>query len=663
MLPGLHSNLFAALRRHRLGSVVAVASLILGPPNVVQAQHSSTATAKNVPGITLRLEHTIAAPPEAVFRTWIDADAIRRWFVYNVGAHWNPNPIVEVRRGGHFAFSIIRDRDGAAFQFHGTYREIKSPKKLVFTWEWDSIPIPRVDGPGDTLVSIEFLSSGTGTNVILTQSNLPSEAARDAHRDGWHRCLDGIASVISSGAQKIESKEEFVRVHGPVVALEHVGVIDGTGTPAKRDQTIVISGSRIAALGPAGSVEIPANAEPIDLTGYTALPGLVGMHDHLFYSVNYFGTDGVRAYDMPFSFPRLYLAAGVTTIRTTGSFEPYTDLEIKKAITAGTMIGPKINVTGPYLEGEPLPLIQIHKLSGPEDARRTVEYWADEGAESFKAYADITRAELAAAIDAAHKRGLTITGHLCSIGFREAAEMGIDGLEHGLSVDTEFAANKQPDKCPDPGNPTAADLEVGGEEVQRTIRTLVEHHVAITSTLPSWEEFLPSRRELPERVRRALCPEALKAYMATETHVPKGDRGQNPARQDEERYTRMLRKEMEFERAFVAAGGLLLAGPDGVLGGDIAGFGDQRELEMLVEAGFTPLEAMKTASLNGARFLKQADRIGSLAVGKQADIMLVKGDPSRNIQDIENVEIVFKDGVGYDSKKLIESVKGLVGIR
>jgi imidazolonepropionase-like amidohydrolase len=129
-----------------------------------------------------------------------------------------------------------------------------------------------------------------------------------------------------------------------------------------------------------------------------------------------------------------------------------------------------------------------------------------------------------------------------------------------------------------------------------------------------------------------------------------------------ERFARMLQKEMEFERAFVRAGGLLLAGPDAVIEAAIAGFGDLRELELLVEAGFTPEQAIQIASLNGAQFLKEANRIGSLAAGKQADIMIVKGEPARNIRDIENVELVFKDGVGYDSKKLIASVKGQVGI-
>ena len=106
-----------------------------------------------------------------------------------------------------------------------------------------------------------------------------------------------------------------------------------------------------------------------------------------------------------------------------------------------------------------------------------------------------------------------------------------------------------------------------------------------------------------------------------------------------------------------------MAGSDAVLSDVIAGFADQRELELLVEAGFTPVEAIKIGTLNGAQFLKQTGHIGSLEAYKQADIVLVKGDPSTNIRDIENVDVVFKDGVGYDSRKLIESVKGQVGIR
>jgi imidazolonepropionase-like amidohydrolase len=437
-----------------------------------------------------------------------------------------------------------------------------------------------------------------------------------------------------------------------VIALEHVRVIDGTGAAAKADQTIVISGDKIITIGASGSVQVPAGANRMDFSGYSALPGLVGMHDHLFYPAG-----GGVYHDMPFSFPRLYLATGVTTIRTTGSLEPYFDLELKRGIDDGKLIGPKINVTGPYLEGEGAFTRQMHGLKDADDARRTVEYWIAEGARSFKAYNVLTRAELKAAIDTAHQHGIKVTGHLCSIGFREAADLGIDDLEHGLTVDTEFHPEKKPDVCPNANQATAAasKLDVNGAEIQTTIKTLVAHHVAVTSTLPVFEQFVPSRPDEPQRVMDSMSEDARKAYQANRARI---------AQNRESPWPVMFPKEMEFERAFVKAGGVLLAGLDPTgIGGTVAGFGDQRELELLVEAGFTPLEAVKIASLNGAQFLGESDHIGSLAAGKQADILIVKGDPSTKIEDIENAEVVFKDGVGWDSKKLIDSTKGLVGTR
>jgi imidazolonepropionase-like amidohydrolase len=460
-----------------------------------------------------------------------------------------------------------------------------------------------------------------------------------------------LATVAQAQPQQA-AINDFIRVPAGVVALEHVRVVDGTGAAAKTDQTIVISGDKITAISPSGSAQIPAGANRLDVTGYTALPGLVGMHDHLFYPAG-----GGLYHDMPFSFPRLYLAAGVTTIRTTGSIEPYFDLELKRGIDDGKLIGPKINMTGPYLEGEGSFTRQLHALKDPDDARRTVAYWVDEGARSFKAYNYITRAELKAAIEEAHKHRIKVTGHLCSVGFREAADLGIDDLEHGLTVDTEFHPEKKPDACPVPNQAVqaAAKLAVSGPEIQATIKALVDHHVAVTSTLPVFEQFVPSRPDEPQRVLDVLTDDARKAYQANRARVTGNKESAWPV---------MFPKEMEFERAFVKAGGTLLAGLDPTgIGGTVAGFGDQREVELLVEAGFTPLEAIKIATLNGAQFLGEADHIGSLAMGKQADIVIVKGDPSVKIDDIENVELVFKDGAGWDSKKLIESVKGQVGVR
>jgi imidazolonepropionase-like amidohydrolase len=458
--------------------------------------------------------------------------------------------------------------------------------------------------------------------------------------------------ALNAQPQAAPTVKDFIRVQSPVIALEHVRVIDGTGASAKTDQTIVISGGKITAIGNAGVVPVPADANRMDMTGYSALPGLVGMHDHLFYPAG-----GGLYHDMPFSFPRLYLALGVTTIRTTGSMEPYMDLEIKRAVDAGRMPGPKINATGPYLEGEGIPLLDLHQLTGPDDAIRTVDYWVAEGARSFKVYNYITRAELKAVIDTAHKHDIKVTGHLCSIGFREAADLGIDDLEHGLTVDTEFYPDKKPDVCPNSSQAAAAaaKLDVAGEQIQTTIKMMVDKHVALTSTLPVFEQFVPKRPDEPQKVLDMLTDDARKAYQANRVRVAQNEQSPWPA---------MFPKEMEFERAFVKAGGTLLAGLDPTgIGGVIAGFGDQREVELLVEAGFTPLEAIKIATLNGAQFLGEQDHVGSLVAGKQADIMLVKGDPSSKIADIENVELVFKDGIGWDSKKLIDSVKGQVGVR
>jgi imidazolonepropionase-like amidohydrolase len=448
--------------------------------------------------------------------------------------------------------------------------------------------------------------------------------------------------------------QQYVRVSVPVVALTHVRVIDGTGAAPRENQTVIISGDKIQSIGDASSATVPSDAQTLDLNGYTVIPGLVGMHEHMFYP-----SGRVPIYnEMAFSFPKLYLAAGITTIRTAGSLEPYTDLELKHLIDAGKMAGPEMYVTGPYLEGPGAFTPQMHILRDADDARKTVNYWADEGVTSFKAYMNITPAELAAAVDAAHKRGLKVTGHLCSIGFREAASIGIDNLEHGLYVDTEFVPSKQPGVCPDRVHTgtTMASLDLESAPVQAMIHDLVEHHVAVTSTLPVFEPSVPNRPPLDRRVLDAMLPEAQADYLTNRIRA-----SSNPALIS--MGASLFKKEMDFERMFVKAGGTLLAGEDPTGGGGIlAGFADQREAELLVEAGFTPIEALRIYSYNGAQFLGQADRIGMITPGKAADLVVVHGDPSQNIADIEKVEIVFKNGIGYDSAKLIEAVRGSVGL-
>jgi imidazolonepropionase-like amidohydrolase len=455
---------------------------------------------------------------------------------------------------------------------------------------------------------------------------------------------------------------KYIKTDAPVIALKHVRVIDGTGAAAREDQTIVLNKGKIESLGDTSTANVPKDAQVLDLQGYTVIPGLVGMHDHMFYPMG----NGVFG-EMAYSFPRLYLAGGVTTIRTTGSLEPYTDLELKKSIDSGATPGPKMHVTGPYLEGKGSWAIQMHQISGPEDAVKTVNFWLDEGVDNFKAYMFLTRAELKAAIEAAHKRGAKVTGHLCAVNFREAADLGIDDLEHGLFVDTEFITGKKPDECPaDPDDPKGmAQLNTNSGPLHETIEDLVQHHVAVTSTLPVFEMIsFSGRPSVQKRVMDALSPDARAAWLAFRVRYNDSDFLKRNFGTEISPYPAAFKKELEFEYAFAKAGGLLLAGPDPTgIGGVIAGFGDQREVELLVEAGFAPLEAIHIATYNGAQFLGDLDRVGTIAPGKQADLVVIKGDPSKKIDDIENVETVFKDGVGYDSAKLIESVRGIVGSR
>jgi imidazolonepropionase-like amidohydrolase len=461
----------------------------------------------------------------------------------------------------------------------------------------------------------------------------------------------------------------FVAIRDAAFVLEHVRVIDGTGAPARDDQSVVVQDGRIASIGPAGSVQAPAGAKRLGYPGYTVFPGLVGMHNHLYYSASIavqrgadggIGQPGLSVDEVPYTAPRLYLAAGVTTMRTTGCVEPGTDLKIRRRIDAGEMPGPRIDATAPYLEGPGTIFAQMHELGSPEEARRTVEFWADEGMTSFKAYMNITRDQLGAAIAAAHARSLKLTGHLCSVTWPEAIAAGIDDLEHGpIFTDTEFVADKKPDLCPSgkARGDSWQNIEVTDARVRSLIASLVAHHVAVTSTLPVFESSVMGRPPIQKRVLDAMSASARDSYLTL--RAASSSVGSAVALPEA-----AFRKEMDFERAFALAGGLLLAGPDPTgNGGVLPGYGDQREVELLVEAGFTPVEAIQVATGNGARFVGREAEIGTLGKGRRADLVLVKGDPSKSIADIENVEVVFKDGVGYDAGRLVESVRGQVGIR
>jgi hypothetical protein len=362
----------------------------------------------------------------------------------------------------------------------------------------------------------------------------------------------------------------FVVVDAPVVALTHVRLVDGTGAPARDDQTVVVRGTRIEAVGPSATTPVPRNARVLDLVGHTVIPGLVGLHEH-----TYFGGIGQTA-PMDAS-AYLYLAMGVTTAMTAGSQLPDQEVELKRKVDAGEMPGPRLLIGGPYIRGGTVRTGPFRGVDSPEEARRFVDEWAGKGATWFKVMSgpgDVLRWT----IDAAHARGLHVSGHLCAVTFTDAAAMGIDALQHGFITNSEYVPGKQPDVCPPTNQRAHADVDVESPAVRESIRRIVASGTPAVSTLGVYETFIPGRATLDPRAMEMLAPDTRREVEAN--HAGLAASGFTVPE-------RLLRKMMRWERDFVAAGGLLGAGCDPWGTGFLPGFGDLRNYELLVQAGFT----------------------------------------------------------------------------
>jgi len=473
------------------------------------------------------------------------------------------------------------------------------------------------------------------------------------HKIYFNICLSLslILSSVQTYSQQLSSAvKQFVSINTDTVALIHATIIDGTGAPAKNDQAILIIKGRISKTGNAKNITIPASAKILDCTGKTIIPGMVMMHEHLFYGESlppyYLGVE------MPISFPRLYLAGGATTIRTAGSVEGQTDLNIKKAIDKGQMPGPDIDVTAPYIEREFLPIPEVQFIKSSEEAAEEVNYWIARGCTSFKVYMDITKDDLKAVVSLAHQHNLKVTGHLCSLTYREAAELGIDNLEHGFIPSSDFVTGKKENVCAFGSvTPSLKNLDVNSQAMKDLMKFLIEKKVTITSTLPVFEPNT-GREMIPGGGDAALAPQIKEAV----------EKNYNVAGNDSSDAA-LFKKEMTWEKQFVEMGGKLMAGVDPTgAGRTIPGYADRHVLELLVEAGFSLPMAVKICSLNAAEYLGRDKEIGSIEEGKRADLVLIDGDIQKDIHAVRNTEIVFRNGIGYDSKKLFESVKGMVGL-
>jgi imidazolonepropionase-like amidohydrolase len=458
--------------------------------------------------------------------------------------------------------------------------------------------------------------------------------------------------ALKSRAQSFTPQvSSFIKVQAAGIALTDVKIIDGKGGPAKEHQAIIIQNGRITAIGDTKEITVPADATIINCSGKTIIPGLVMLHEHLYY------TSPVEEFfnitEMPLSFPRLYLAAGVTTTRTGGSIEPQTDLNLKRMIEEGKLLGPDMDITAPYIERKGFDIPALNVIKDSAEATASVIFWAAKGCTSFKMYMHATKADLQAVLREAHQRGLKVTGHIGTLTYREAAEAGIDNLEHGFMASSDFAPGKKENELDYPAvRKSLINLDVNSPQMKELMQLLINKKVAITSTLPVFEPYT-DREIVHGGGLDALLPEIKEKLTKQWTQLQHKDSVA----------AGLFKKELSWEKQFYDAGGLLVAGTDPTgAGRTIAGYSNYREIELLAEAGFTPVQVIKICTLNGAVYLGRTKDIGTVEKGKKADLVLINGDIEKDIKNIRNTEIVFKNGIGFDSKKIFDSVKGKVGL-
>lgn len=445
--------------------------------------------------------------------------------------------------------------------------------------------------------------------------------------------------------------KDFISIDTTIVAIKNVTVIDGTGIDIKTNQTVIINKGIIKSIGNSNLSEIPKEALIIDGTDKTVIPGLVMLHEHLFYTK--FFEDWFSVGQMTFTFPRLYLAGGVTTMRTAGSIQPQTDLNVKNWINEGKMTGPKMDVTSPFIEREGPPIAELGFIKNTEEVSEIVNFWANRGVTSFKLYNNITKEDMTVCIAEAHKRGMKVTGHLCSVTYAEASNLGIDNLEHGFMAASDFMTDKENDLCdPFEARKSLTDEPVDSPKINALIDLLIKNGTTITST-PNVFEPYTNRELIPGGGENAVTPEVLKDVKRIY------DRMVDKDSLSLDRFN----KNLTWLKRFYDKGGKLAAGTDPTgAGRTVAGYANQHTIELLVEGGFPLIDVIKICTLNGAKYLEQADTIGTIESGKIADLILIDGNLEDDIKNIRNMEIVFKDGVGFDSKKLFQSVKGEVGL-
>ena len=455
------------------------------------------------------------------------------------------------------------------------------------------------------------------------------------------RGLTGLVIALVLAIEAPAGAQDTRRAPPPDFALVGGTVIDGTGSPPRPKCTVVVRGGRIAAVGPDEAV--PEGVTTIDVTGRCILPGMIDMHGHLY------ANDGKTIRNQFVPYALLYLAGGVTTVFSPGDFDPEGTVAFRESVKRGEAIGPRVLTAGPYFDHRPSHLDWIRGVNSADEARQLFDAWKGR-IDGVKVYTSIQEPELVAVIGSAHEAGLRVVGHLDSVTATRAIELGIDGLEHGIFTMSELAG-------PFPGwFPTTpwlaklAALDVDAPPMKPLIASIVERHVVIDPTTVTFQELLPDFVAVAPDWKRFTAPESVKPIDDLFAMLRQEASKQGP--QWLEALHGALRKQNQFVKAVHDRGGIVVTGTDPVGVNLVPGYALHRELRNLVEAGFTPLEAIKAATQDAARALRRDAEIGTIAPGKVADLVVVGGDPAHAIDDVGRTEIVIAGGVRHDPAEL-----------
>jgi imidazolonepropionase-like amidohydrolase len=449
--------------------------------------------------------------------------------------------------------------------------------------------------------------------LMTFAGGLPQEQVLEAYGPA-------LEQLVRSGVrQEMQDLDELGRQVRPeatgVFAIVGARLIDGTGAPAIEDSVVIVRDGRIDAAGPRGSVTVPPGVRVVSAKGQSLLPGLWEMHSH--YSGVEFG-------------PAL-MAAGVTTARDCGGEFDFL-MAVRRKIDRDGALGPRLLLAGLIDSGGPLGFGAVD-VETPAQGVAAVDRYADAHFEQIKVYTQIKPDVLKAIADEAHRRGMTVTGHVpAAIDAFGGVAAGMDQINHLQFVTRAML----PEGATGP-------VDVGSERARQLIALLKARRIVVDPT-DGWGEMAGH----PRTVSVASFEPGLHA--APFSLASKFEAMGGPV--DEAAFRQRMQANGRVIKALYDAGVPIVAGSDTGL----IGYGIDRELELYVQAGLPPMAAIQTATLGAARAMKLDHDSGSVEVGKRADLVLVEGDPLANISDLRRVVKVVRNGELYDSEALGRSV-------